>query len=211
GRVALRWHDGRSLRLDEGTELVLLEAHRIELRRGALYLDSAEALAGGGPEIATIHGRFRAIGTQFEVRLDRAPESGVRLRVRRGAVELRAGKLRDAVAAGAELHLGADGRARRAAVATHGAAWAWVLEAAPVPDVDGWTLARFLAWYGRESGLEIAYADAASAALATEVVLHGATARLRPAEALAAAAASAGFETRAEGGRLVAVSSSAAP
>jgi hypothetical protein len=204
GRVALRWSDGRSLRLDAGSELVLVAANRVALVRGGVYLDSDGRTAGESPTVETPRGRFREIGTQFEVRVEEGEAPSVRLRVREGVVAWRDDGRAATAEAGVELALGADGSLRRDLVAPYGADWAWVLAAAPAPTIEGWPLERFLAWYGRESGFVVRYADEESRALAATVVVHGSVAHLRPDEALAVVLASSGFSTRVEGGALVA-------
>ncbi|HLF56498.1 MAG TPA: hypothetical protein VI942_06600, partial [Thermoanaerobaculia bacterium] len=170
---------------------------RLELERGALYVDSAGAPAARAPEIVTPLGSFRELGTQFEVRL--LEGDGARLRVREGAVAFE----RAAPAgAGEELLVAADGELRRGPVATHGEAWDWVLETAPMPAIEGWTLVRYLDWLARETGWRIAFADAGAAKLARTVVLHGSIERLTPAESSAAVLGSAGFEQRLDDGIL---------
>src|SRR2546427_815740 len=82
GRAALRLDAGPSVRLDAGSDLRLVSAHVLELRRGAVYVDTgarspngsaATASGAEGPaspiEIRTSLGRVRDVGTQFEVRL----------------------------------------------------------------------------------------------------------------------------------------------
>jgi hypothetical protein len=203
GHAALALAAGRSLRLAAGSELKLAAADRLELVRGALYLDSRGAPAAGAPRVVTAAGSFREVGTRFEVRVVDGAAS-VRLRVRDGVVRWRENGRTAEAAGGSELAIGADGSLERGAVEPWDPAWGWVLDAAPVPAADGWKLARLLAWYGRESGLEIVYADEATAALAAEVVVRGSIGRLGARDALAAALGSSGCVARVEpGGRLV--------
>jgi hypothetical protein len=200
-RLALRLAGGASLRVDAGSELELAADERIALARGRIYLDSDPAAGGRAPAVATPHGEWVDLGTQYELALD--PASGsARLRVREGTVELRDGRTLRA-AAGEELAVGRDGRTARAAIAPSSPEWAWAVESVPLPAIEGWTLARFLAWYARESGLAVAYADAAAAERAASVTVHGSVRNLTPAAAAEAVLASAGCRFAVAGERIV--------
>jgi len=84
GRVLLTFGSGHSVRLDRGARIVLEAAHRLQLTRGRLYVDSGEGRpSGDGLSIVTASGLVREIGTQFEVD---AAEAFVQVRVREGRV-----------------------------------------------------------------------------------------------------------------------------
>src|SRR5712691_3592529 len=83
GRAALRLNGGPSVRLDSATDLRLISACVLDLRHGAVYVDTvsrsseSEAARGSGSsdaagvtsliEIRTALGLVRDVGTQFEV------------------------------------------------------------------------------------------------------------------------------------------------
>ena len=200
-RLTLRLAGGASLRVDGGSALTLVSNDEIELARGRIYLDHDPAALSRAPVIATRVGHFVEVGTQFELSLD-AGEGGALLRVREGRVELRNGRLLEA-SAGQALAVARDGSSSSSAIDVYGPEWAWVLDAAPRPSIDGWTLGRFLAWLGRESGLRVELADRAAAERAAAVTVHGSVEHLSPFAAAEVVLASAGCSYTVEGDRLV--------
>ena len=78
-RVALRFSDGTSVRLDRGSRARVLSARVIELSSGAVDPDTDRT--SGQFEVRTAVGTARDVGTQFEVRLI---DMALRLRVRTG-------------------------------------------------------------------------------------------------------------------------------
>src|SRR5688572_16766831 len=135
GRVALRTATGASLRLDAGTRVRLAAVDLIELRQGAVYIDTGVGDAGRGLAVRAEAGLFQDTGTQFEVRTEgRGAEVVTRLRVREGRVELdRAG---GRVAAGAgEALVVRDDEVVREAAPSYGPDWDWVTAAAPMLEI----------------------------------------------------------------------------
>jgi hypothetical protein len=160
--ASLRWASGHSVRLDSGTEVLLASKGRLELQKGAVYLDSANASdSTASLEVMTPFGSVREIGTQFEVRLEEGESAALRVRVREGEVALVRDDHSHSVAVGQELTLTRDGSLSRSEVARYGSEWEWVLAAAPGFDIEGATLAAFLDWVSRESGWSVKYADEA--------------------------------------------------
>jgi hypothetical protein len=204
GRAALRLAAGPSVRLDVATVLRIEAPGRLALERGALYVDAKPAsIAGSAIEVATPLGSVRHLGTQFEVRL-LAGEGGtaagralaLRVRVREGAVLVaRAGKSYEA-RAGGEVTVHADGRATRGAASIQGPSWDWVQRTAPPLEVEGETLATFLDWVSRETGLPWRFAEPGLARSAQDVVLHGTIAGLTPEEALSVVLPGCGLRHR---------------
>ena len=211
GRVALRLGEGPkgpSLRLDVGSRVSFVEAAKLRLDAGAVYVDSQ----GGAPVLVeTPFAEVTERGTQFEVRVS---SGGVRVRVREGAVELArpagpAGGDRSwEAAAGAELTLSTDGRLSRGTVPAHDQAWGWVQEIAPSFELEGRTLGELLAWVGRETGWRVAWADPARVAGGVGCVLHGSIESLTPEQALAAVLPTCGLADRRDGDTVVVFASS---
>lgn len=208
GRAALRATGGASLRLDTGTRVHLASAERIELTRGGVYLDSGADPGGRPLAVATPAGVFHELGTQFEVRVEGAgTETITRLRVREGRVALDGGGAQGTAAvltaAGEEVVVRADGSLVHGEIAPHGPAWEWVVATAPMLDIEGLTVRRFLDWIARETGLRVEFADAEAAALADTVVLHGSIDHLTPLESLGPVLSSAGLDYRIMDGSVV--------
>jgi hypothetical protein len=203
GRIALRMAGGASVRLDAGTRVRLASPTVVELGRGAVYVDTG-ADAGRREEVAvrTPAGDFEGVGTQFEVRTD--GEGGTaRLRVREGRVRLARGREEVLTGVGEELVVRGDGGLVRSPIALYGPEWDWVLEAAPIPDIEGVKVRTFLGWISRETGWRVEFADQETAAAAESVVLHGSVAHLTPADAIGVVLSSAGLGHRVSDGTLL--------
>jgi ferric-dicitrate binding protein FerR (iron transport regulator) len=198
-RIAIRLADGGSLRLDAGTRVRLVSNHEVALRSGALYVDSEGAAATTPPlEVVTPFGRVREVGTRFEVRLGSETGAGLEVRVRDGRVVLTEDEKRHEIARGEALLVGTDGVAERRAVDPRGPTWDWTLDAAPAPELEGRTLADFLAWLERETGWTIRFEDPDLAESAAGIRLHGSVEGLAPLEAAEVVLAGAGLGHRLE-------------
>ena len=202
-RVALRFASG-SVRLDAGTRVRLVSASRLELERGAVYVDSDPAAAGGGGlEVETALGLVREIGTQFEVRLEDRGAGALEVRVREGRIEIEGARETHPVAAGERLRLSDDGSAERRPLAPDASEWGWVIAAAPTPEIEGMSLRAFLDWSCRETGRSLRFEDPSLESTAAGIVLHGTIEGLGHEEALGVVLAGAGLEHRVEAGSLV--------
>jgi ferric-dicitrate binding protein FerR (iron transport regulator) len=196
GRVALRFADGTSLRLDSASRATLAGTHAVDLSSGAVYVDMG---AARGLEIRTPFGTARDIGTQFEVRL--FPER-LRLRVRTGAVELRDRSRTVTGHAGTEILFSAT-EAESRPFAPYGPEWQWTAELSPPVDIDGLPLSSYLDRLAREQGWTVQYADSSLARDARGIILHGSVAGLAPGDALDVAIGTSGLGYRLDNGRLV--------
>ena len=210
-RVALRLLTGASLRLDVDSRLRLLSPTRVELLRGAVYVDSGAApLAATQLEVETPWGLARDIGTQFEIRVQPLPASALRVRVREGRVQLDRQGERHEAPAGLELEMDAAGHLARRPVSQNGPDWAWTLAIAPPFELEGRRLADFLDWVTRETGLQVRFADPALEYTTADCVLHGSLRGIAPDEAPAAVLPPCGLTHRVEdGGLLISASRSA--
>lgn len=199
-RLALRMISGHSVRVDADSRVRLASAIRLELERGALYVDSGAEAAAHDLEIVTPLGTVREVGTQYEVRVD----GMMRLRVREGSVSLSRSGQTFSAARGEQLTVDARGEVDRSTVAVAGPDWAWVLETAPSIEVEGRTLAAYLEWVSRETGWQVRYDDPALENLATEIV-YGSIDGLTPEASLEAVLPSSGLGHRLEDQTLVIV------
>lgn len=187
GRVALQLRDGVSLRLDHDTRVMFVDAGRIDIRSGAVYIDAgvvsslAEHLRVGTPAGVVHH-----VGTQYEVRLVNG-DGVTRIRVREGRVNLtpERGDVQTAQV-GEQLLVSTSGEVQRAGISPADAEWQWAADAAPTFNIDGRPVREFLAWAGRELGREVVFTTPESETEADRAVLNGSVAGLSPAEALAA-------------------------
>jgi ferric-dicitrate binding protein FerR (iron transport regulator) len=196
-RVALRFSDGTSVRLDVGSRVRPRATNVIELAAGAVYVDTERE--SGYFEVHTGMATARDLGTQFEVRmLDRA----VRLRVRTGVVELNNRTRSVSGRAGTEITLSESGAESRP-IASHGSEWDWTAHVSPPVNMEGMSTAAFLEHVAREHGLAVQYADPALAREAHEIILHGSVDGLVPLEMINTAVVASGLQHRFDGGTLL--------
>lgn len=169
-----------SLRLDANTSVKLLAANRVELERGALYVDSR----GSTPLLVeTSVGAVHHLGTQYQVR---SREGEIEVSVREGKIEVRNARGSNIASAGERLRVTEQGDVSRTSVSRGDPTWAWVTQATSVPDIENQTLDAFLRWVAAETGREVVYATPQAQQLATTIRLHGSIHGLDPEAALAA-------------------------
>jgi hypothetical protein len=186
GRVAIAMPDGVSVRLDRYTNIALVDADRIDVTEGAVYVDSGVPGAHPGRlQIGTRTGVMRHIGTQYEARI--LPGGGTRIRVREGRVDVTSarGAMRT-VQVGEQVLVVSSGIQNGGYIEPSSTEWDWASNASPGFDIDGRPVHEFLVWAGRETGLKVVFATPESAAEAQRAVLSGSVAGLGPDEALAA-------------------------
>ena len=197
GRAALRTSSGASLRADRSTRWSLGAADRIVLATGSLYVDTG---AAGGLVIATPIGEARDVGTRFAVGLEGGE---MRVGVRDGAVMVERGADRFRAEAGVELRVPSRGPPQRLEIATWGEPWSWVAEVAPPFELEGSTLAEFLAWLEAETGWRVEYDQRSVGEPAERIVLHGSLEGVSPHQAPALVLPGAEVSYRLEEGVLI--------
>jgi len=208
GRLSLRLAGGATVRMDAGTRLRIASANALELRRGAVYLDTgtvdaSSALGAGRIEVRSPVGTASDVGTRFAVRLLEPRASALRVRVRDGAVLVARRGVSYRADAGDELVLHGDGTVERRSAPAWGDDWSWVLAAAPRFDLEGRALTELLDWVARETGWSVRFEDERLATSAEEITLHGSLGDLRPDQAPFAVLPGAGLEGELDGGTLI--------
>ena len=177
--IGLLWGSGGSLRVGADTRVEFLSGEEIYLHSGQVYFDSTppESLAGisGGSKDATLRiltdqGTVTHVGTQY---MTFAGSDEIRVSVREGEVAI-TGRYHDERALqGQQLSISGSRRASVANFPSYGSAWSWIEDTAPTVDTDGRSIHEFLQWVGHETGLEVAYPDAATEQAAMHTVLNG--------------------------------------
>lgn len=171
--LGLRWSGGESLRIGEHSRVRLLDGQALELTSGMLYVAGHQAAGvdrSATLEIRTPRGVVTHIGTQYLVRI---LSDGLDVSVREGRIALDAGGRVSLAEQGQRVTLVRDGEIRLQDIATHGEFWAWTDELAPPFELDGLTIMEFLQQVARESGQQLAFADAHSEQIAREAHLRG--------------------------------------
>jgi ferric-dicitrate binding protein FerR (iron transport regulator) len=183
--------DGASLRVGDGTSIVLESGARIRLLSGRIYLDSGAAHSAPQYEVVTAAGRAVDIGTQFEVQYR---DHSYRLRVREGRVRLNGGAGSIESRSGEQVSIDARGIMERTALPKGDDDWQWIQTLAPTPDIDGQPLSALLAWVARETGRTIRFEDPGLERKAQTTILHGNIRLLTPLDALSVMLATTDLE-----------------
>ncbi len=159
--VGLRFAEGLTVRVDQGSRIRWIGEGVIELEAGAVYVDAFPGADGPDLEVRTPLGAARHIGTQFEVRWIDGEVSATRVRVREGSVLFYAINEAPAatVTAGDEWTLAEDGSVVTGRVEPWDPEWDWVQSSAPQFDLRGRTVGEYLAWLARETGWTIRFAS----------------------------------------------------
>jgi ferric-dicitrate binding protein FerR (iron transport regulator) len=172
-RVALRWHDGGSLRLDSSSRLELVSDDAVRLTAGSLYFDSiggADGIAAPALAVQTPAGEVVHIGTQFMVTV---ASDEVVLSVREGQVKVTGDGFALVVDTNEELDLRGDGTHEVSPIDGHDERWAWAATVAPQIELDGRTISYVVAWAARETGRRVVYATPTAETRARDDVLRG--------------------------------------
>lgn len=170
-RIAIELVSGQSLRLDTATRIGMRDLDRIELEQGAVYVATA---AVGDPSpvyVETPFGVASDIGTRFQVRVD---DQQLTVGVRDGIVEINNENSDPvSIAGGTQYLLSADGQAREQLLDKNSPYWDWADSVRPPFDINQATLMDYLAWYAREQGVTLGFADDRSEQTARATLLSG--------------------------------------
>jgi len=201
GRAALALAAGTSVRLDTDSWVLLTTGSILDLKRGAVYIDSGARQARSSPVmVRTELGIVRDVGTQFEVRIQ---DGGLQVSVREGIAHLSRGGRPFQVEAGTRLLVRAEGAVETRALPVQGPDWDWVLAIAPAFSLEGRTLGDYLDWVSRETGWRVQFADPSISQAAPREILHGSIEGLRPDETPAAVLPACGLRHHLTGGTLI--------
>ena len=176
--IALAWSTGGSLRIDENSRIEFLDRHRVYLRSGRVYFDSAPRLAAaasvsGSDAMMTINtdfGEVRHVGTQF---MAAAGGGQLIVSVREGEVMVESAGRRTPAAEGQQLAISGSGAFDVVNIGSHGGAWTWVERTAPGASLDGRTVLDLLEWISRETGLALEFRSQQARLGAEQSVLYG--------------------------------------
>ena len=167
--VAVRWHNGIELRIDQNSRVRLESPGGVAMEAGRIYIDTSEAVDGDSVlEVQTPIGPIRHHGTRYMV----AVQLGTtRVSVREGSVLL----VESGVTAnsGERLVAREAGGPRRESVSVNGEAWAWADELAEPVSTGGRSVAELLAWAGRETARSVEFESDEAEQLAQETRLVG--------------------------------------
>lgn len=188
GGALLALRGGGNLRLAPASEVEVISANSVRLRRGELYVDIPPGAHADASFVAmTSAGEFRHVGTQFSLAVI---GGSTRLRVREGRVAWGAAEGESTVDAGTEVLIDPDQRVTRRALEPASDAWTWISSMAPDIEIEGRPLSEFLDWFARETGRELVIVDAGARRQIAAIRMHGNVRGLAPMDALNAVMAS---------------------
>jgi ferric-dicitrate binding protein FerR (iron transport regulator) len=188
GDAVLALQGGGNARVARASAFAIESAELLRLERGEIYIDIPPGSRGSATFVViTPAGEFRHLGTQFAVAL---VNGATRLRVREGSVQWLAADGASTVDAGTEVVIDSNRRVTRRNISTTGRDWSWAESLAPEIDIENRPVAEFLAWFARETGRKLVFADDAARAQAASVRMRGNIRGLTAMEALSAVIAS---------------------
>ena len=200
GGVLLRLSPDLTVRLAADTKARFNAPDELELSSGQVFVDATPG-ARAPLRIVTPFGEVTHLGTQYQVRAD---AHAVEVAVREGRAQLRTG---DAVTVAEAGHWVLHGDVATAPVAgvieDADARFDWIGKLPTEFKLEGSTLAGFLAWFQRETGLIPIYSDAVDAGESAQVQLKGSIDDLEPMEALSYVLATADLAWHREGAKVV--------
>jgi len=201
GGLSITLANAESVRLDEGTTLVVMAANRFELVEGRVYADTGNLMyRDKGLIIDTPLGAVTDVGTQFSVDLD---DRLLDVAVREGRVDVIDAGQEFVAVAGERMRIKPGQGATFEELAAHDQYWDWVSALAPSYDIENRSLLDFLRWASRETGLELVFVDNDLRMAAMRTDLHGSIENFEPDEAISAVLSTTNFDYRFEGNKLV--------
>jgi len=174
--IGLEWGTGGSLRVDKNTRIEFTSADSVYLHSGQIYFDTQSANQAADSKtsrftIETDHGSVRHLGTQYMTYSD---ANELTISVREGQIEVDGSYVETATASeGQQIILSGGAHPAITNFSVYGEAWSWVEATSPAIDVDGGTVAEFLAAIGREIGLQVLYVSPIAEQMAHNGVLKG--------------------------------------
>ncbi len=203
--LALAWSNGGSVRIAEESEVEFRSDNSIFLHAGRVYFDSTPSPLLAGTDatgkakfiIETDYGVISHVGTQFMATIG---QDKLTVSVREGRVAIE-GLYYDAAVGSREQVIFDGQRHPRTTenISGHGEDWAWISRTSPPVDVDGKSIDQFLVWASRELGLDVEYANDATAQIARDEKLLGRVDR-EPGIALRLRMATTALHHRIDGG-----------
>jgi ferric-dicitrate binding protein FerR (iron transport regulator) len=208
-RAAFELASGPELRIDRASHLVFDELEVASLEQGAAYVDSGTAPGAIASRfrLRTAAGTIRHLGTQYEARVD---ANRLRVAIREGSVRIETPGAAVSGIAGEQI-LVDGGNVTRSDLPAHDPAWDWIGAVTPTFDIEGRTLAEFLRWASRETGLDLLYVSDVAEREAVGTVLRGSIEGLRPDESIAAVVSTTGLVVDVRPDRIEVRSASARP
>lgn len=198
--VLLRISPDLTVRFAENTRARFNSADELQLDAGQAFIDATPG-ARAPLRIVTPSGEVTHLGTQYQVR---AGDHEVEVAVREGRAQFKTATLTTVTEAGHWLlHRDSAAAPLTGDLASDDARFEWIATLPTDFKLEGSTLAAFLEWFHRETGLIPIYSDGIDAGKFAQVQLKGSIDDLEPFEALSYVLATADLAWHREGAKVV--------
>jgi hypothetical protein len=199
GGVLMRVSPDLTVRLAAASQARFLRGDELELVQGQAFVDATPG-AHAPLRVVTRYGTVTHLGTQYLVKLSVA---GVEVAVREGRAELKSPAATSVAEAGRwVLHRDANTSPIAGELEPADARFDWIGALPSEFQLEGATLAGFLAWFQRETGLTPVYSPGLDATRFARVQLKGSIENLEPLEALSYVLATADLAWHREGAKV---------
>jgi len=200
GGVLLRVSPDLTVRLAAATQARFMAGDELELFQGQVFIDATPG-THTPLRVVTPYGTVTHLGTQYLVKLGM---HGVEVAVREGRAQLASASVTSVAEAGRwVLHSDAGGAPVVGDLEPADPRFEWIGKLPSDFRLEGATLAGFLAWFQRETGLVPIYSPGLDAGQFAQVQLKGSIEDLEPLEALSYVLATADLAWHREGAKVV--------
>jgi ferric-dicitrate binding protein FerR (iron transport regulator) len=197
--LLLRCSADLTVRFGEDTVARIVAPGEIQLERGRIFVDATPG-ADAPLRVVTPHGTVTHLGTQYLVAAD---AERVEVSVREGRAQVTTGEVTSVAQAGQWVLLRAGDAPVSGEITAADTRFDWIGVLPSQFRLEGATLAEFLAWFQRESGLTPVYNTGVSAEDYAHVRLKGSIEHLAPLDALELVLATADLAWHREGNQVV--------
>ncbi len=199
GGVLLRVSPDLTVRLAAASQARFIGGDEFELVQGQAFVDATPGVHAP-LRVVTQYGTVTHLGTQYLVKLS---GDGVEVAVREGRAELKSPSATSVAEAGRwVLHRDAGTAPIAGYLEPADARFEWIGTLPSEFQLEGATLAGFLAWFQRETGLTPVYSPGLDATKFSQVQLKGSIENLEPLEALSYVLATADLAWHREGAKV---------
>lgn len=200
GGVLLRVSPDLTVRLAAATQARFMAGDELELLQGQVFIDATPG-AHTPLRVVTPYGTVTHLGTQYLVKLG---TDGVEVAVREGRAQLASAAVTSVAEAGRwVLHRAASAAPVAGELEPADPRFDWIGKLPSDFRLEGATLAGFLAWFQRETGLAAIYSPGLDAGQFAQVQLKGSIEDLEPLEALSYVLATADLAWHREGAKVI--------
>jgi hypothetical protein len=180
-RIMIELDNGNSFRVDENTQLQLVNRNEIHLSQGQIYVESAQQQPTSKLLIKTDIAEVNHIGTRYLVSL---LKDKLNVAVREGKVVINNKEVTNQVEHGFEASIDTTGNYQHHPISSHDKKWGWTQKIAKSFNIQDKTVAEYLQWVSNETGYEILWQSTSNKVDANKVKLSGSINGVLPIESL---------------------------